>query len=223
MRAVACVVGLCAAAAVVPAPALAQDASRAKHWEFNVGTRYLNSESLAFDNTAKADVEGSWGFLMGFSYNFNNHLSLGGELSWSTLDYTGTITSAGAPGTPVNVRGTAYATSLGVNAVYHFLSGPVTPYLSGSVGAVYLDTGIPSGPPVTGCWWYPWYWGYVCGSVVPTKTSTDWTYGVGAGLRWDINEKFFLRAGVQQIWWTAGSAEGTPSFLGYRADFGFKF
>lgn len=224
VKALACLAGFCATMALAPAPTLAQETSRAKRWEFNVGARYLNSESLAFDNTSQADVDASWGFLFGLAYNFSDRFSLGGEINWSSMDYTARLTPSTAGGSaPATIRGTAYTTSLAVNAVYHFLSGPVTPYVSGSAGAVYLDTGIPSGPPVTGCWWYPWYWGYVCGSVVPTKTSTDWIYGVGAGLRWDINEKFFLRAGVQQVWWSAGSAEGTPSFLSYRADFGVKF
>lgn len=224
MRALPFLLALCAAALVAPAPGLAQNAGRAKRWEANIGTRYLGSESLAFDNTSQAEVDGSWGFLFGLAYNFNDRFSLGGELSWASMDYTATVTpSTGAPGAPATIRGTAYTSGLALNGVYHFLTGPITPYVSGLVGVVYLDTGIPDGPPVTGCWWYPWYWGYVCGPVVPTKTSTDWTYGVGAGVRWDIKDRFFVRAGVQQIWWAAGIADGTPTFTTYRADFGWRF
>jgi hypothetical protein len=224
MKTLVTLIAVAAAMTLAPAPSAAQNTGRAKRWEFNVGGRYLGSETVAFDNTSRAEVDGSWGFLFGMAYNFNNRFSLGGEIGWSSMDYTASVTpSTGAPGGPATIRGTAYATGLSLNGVYHFLTGPVTPYVSGSVGVTYLDTGIPTGPPVTGCWWYPWYWGYVCGPVVPTKTSTDWTYGAGAGVRWDINERFFLRAGVQQIWWSASIAEGTPSFLSYRADFGWMF
>jgi opacity protein-like surface antigen len=214
---------VCAAAFTSLIAAHAQGTTRAGHFETSLGGGYTGSKSLSFDNGAKADVDGSWGFLFGIAYNLSERVSLGGEFGWSSLGYSTTVApAAGNPAPPVNLRGTAYASSAAFNATYHFLPGPITPYVSGTLGFVYVDTGMPSGPPVNGCWWYPW-WGYVCGPVVPTKTTTDFTYGVGAGLRWDLNEKFFLRAGLQQFWWTMGDAEGTPSFTSYRADFGFKF
>jgi hypothetical protein len=85
----------------------------------------------------------------------------------------------------------------------------------------YTDSGIPQGV-TTGCWWYPWY-SYVCGPVTYNRTSTDWTYGVGAGLRWDVTGGLFLKGGIQQQWIPAGSANGTPSFTLGRIDAGFKF
>ncbi len=73
----------------------------------------------------------------------------------------------------------------------------------------------------TGCFWYPW-WGYICGPVVPTTSSTDFNYGVGAGIRWDVNRQFFLKGGVDQHR-VDFSSSGTPEFTVWRLDFGSRF
>jgi len=206
------------AALAVPTAATAADANRAQHWEATLQSRFTASETVDFDNGAKADFDSSTGFGFGFAYNFDNKKSLGVDITWNNLNYTGTV--AGSGGTQT-VYGTAYTSGILLNGTYHFLEGPLTPYVNGLIGFNYTDSGIPAGT-TTGCWWYPYY-GYVCGPITYTKTSTDFVYGVGAGLRWDITPGFFLKAGVQQQWVDMGSASGTPSFVLGRFDIGFKF
>jgi hypothetical protein len=71
------------------------------------------------------------------------------------------------------------------------------------------------------CWWDPW-WGYYCGSVVPTKSNTYFSYNAGAGLRWDVNRAIFLRAVAVRQWIDVGGPVGSPAMDQYRIDIGFK-
>lgn len=208
------------AASVMPAVVGAADRDRAERWEATLQGRFTGSETISFDNGARAQVNSSTGFGFGFAYNFDERKAAGIDFAWNNLNYSGSATPAGG-GAAQNVSGTAYTGSLMVNGTYHFLDRPFTPYVTGAIGLTYIDTGIPAGI-TNGCWWYPWY-GYVCGAVTYTKTSTDWTYAIGAGLRWDVAPGFFLRGGVQQQWLTIGAASGTPSFVIGRFDIGFKF
>ena len=79
--------------------------------------------------------------------------------------------------------------------LYNVLKGPVTPYDVGGLGNTNIDSNIPTGPPVGTCWYDPW-WGYVCGEYQPTQSNTYTSFNVGLGIRWDINKRMFLRAGI---------------------------
>ena len=78
------------------------------------------------------------------------------------------------------------------NVTYHFLKGPLTPYVQAGAGWTTLDSNIISRPPVTGCWWDPW-WGYICTTTWTTYDTTKFSYNAGLGLRWDINAAVFMR------------------------------
>lgn len=203
----------------LPLAAGAADTDRAQRWEATIQGRFVGSEDIGFTNGARARVDSSTGFGLGFAYNLDNRFAVGFDFGWNELDYTGTATSTG--GASNGIRGRAYTTSGVLTGTWHLLEGPVTPYLSANIGMNYTDSGIPQGV-TSGCWWYPWY-GYVCGPVTYNRTSTDWTYGLGAGLRWDVTGGLFLKGGIQQQWIPAGAASGTPSFTIGRFDVGFKF
>lgn len=196
---------------------------RAGKWEFTLQPQYTDSASLTGGNGSRADIDGAWAFGFGLNYNFNNHLSLGGDLYWSEADYRATVApAAGNPGSPNTLSGTLQTSSIRMNATWNFLSTNFTPFVTGGVGSTYVDSNIPNGPPSNVCWWDPWY-GYYCGSVVPTKSDTYLSYNTGIGLRWDVDRSFFLRGIVIRQWIDVGGALGTPSMDQYRIDFGFKF
>jgi hypothetical protein len=216
---------LSAAAALTLTPILAQaqaqEGARAQRWEVNVGTRYIEGKSVTFDNGATADIDDTWSFLVGSWYNVSPQLQFGGELGFANIDYRGNATPAvGNPAAGLQVSGTGYTTSLIFGGTYNFFKAPLTPYISANAGWIYTDTGVPDGA-ANGCWWYPWY-GYVCGTYTYTKTWTDFTYGWGLGVRWDVSRGVFLRAGAQQSWWSPGTSQSTPNFISYRAEIGFK-
>lgn len=202
------------------APAAASAQTRAGHNEVSFQLRSTGSESIGFQNGSVANLGPTTGFGVGFAHHFDDRKSVGVDFTWNNADnsYTGTSSAGGAP---LNYNATGYSSSLLFNGTYHLFEGPITPYVTGFLGGTYFDTGIPDGVG-TGCYWYAWY-GYVCGPILYSKTSTNLTYGAGVGVRWDVTSRFFVKLGVQQQWWQVGGASGTPDITAARFDFGMKF
>jgi opacity protein-like surface antigen len=196
---------------------------RAGAWDFTLQPQYSGSASWSGGNASEAETDGGYGFGLGLAYNFSVHLSLGGDLQWNQTDYRATVTpDAGNPGSAFALSGELYTSSLRLNGTWNLLASAFTPFVTGGIGWTYVDTNIPDGPPGTVCWWDPW-WGYYCGSYVPTKTETYFTYSASAGLRWDFPQSFFLRALAARQWLDVGGDIGQPDVTQYRIDIGFRF
>lgn len=210
--------------ALSPAPEVrAAESDRTGKWDLLLELNDVAGKTISFDGGTSARTKNSVGFGLGLAYNFNEHWALGGDIVWNSIDYDATIYPApGNPGAPFSGSGTADTSTFNINGTYNILATALTPFVTGGIGATYIDTNIPTGPAVPVCWWYPW-WGYYCGGVVPTKTDTVFTYNVGAGVRWDITRGFFMRGLVSRQWFDIGGAAGTPGFTSYRLDAGFRF
>ena len=195
---------------------------RAGKWEFTLQPLYAESFDVS-GNGSKADVDAAWGFGMGFAYNLTDNFSIGGDFSWAQADYKATVSpAAGNPGASYTADAELETSSLRLNATWNILKTAFTPFIMGGVGATYVDTNIPNGPPQDYCWYDPW-WGYYCGTTVPTKDDTYFSYMAGAGVRWDSQGSFFLRGMVAEQWLDVGGQVGTPGVVFYRIDIGFKF
>ena len=211
----------------VALPMLTVDSDRSEsyrkgRWEFILSPQYTLAKNLGFDGGTTAKINDTFGFGFQAGYNLNNHWNLAGLFSWSHPDYQAVVQpAAGNSSSARSSSGTLETSTFAFAVTYHFLAGPLTPYIDANVGGTYINTDIAAGPPVVGCYWDPWY-GNVCGGVQPTKSDTYLSYGVGGGLRWDVNRWFLLRAGVRQQWIDL-SHTGTPSFTTFKLDFGFKF
>jgi opacity protein-like surface antigen len=204
--------------AVHAAGAAGQSASRAGRWDFTLQPQYSDSTSVTGGNGSSASISGAWGFGFGIAYNFNNHLALGGDLVWTNANYRATVVpAAGNPNSAYTVSGNLLTDSLRMNVTWNFLQTNFTPFVTGGIGATYVDTGIPNGP--TSCWVDPW-WGTYCGT--PTKSNSYFSYNGGIGLRWDVNREFFLRGVAARQWIDVGGATGSPAVNQYRIDLGFK-
>ena len=101
-------------------------------------------------------------------------------------------------------------------ATYYFQASDVTPFVSGGVGATFIDSNIQNGQSSTACWWDPW-WGYICSSYTPTKTETDTTFMAGIGVRWDVSRTFALQGSYNRQWIEA--EKSTPDLTGLKIDF----
>ena len=98
----------------------------------------------------------------------------------------------------------------------------MTPYLQGGIGSTTVDSNIAIGPPINSCWYYPYY-GYYCGTFVPTATSTSFAYNAGGGIRWDFNREAFMKFGMQRQWVDFDGATSSYSGLNvWRLEIGFK-
>jgi hypothetical protein len=94
--------------------------------------------------------------------------------------------------------------------------------VTASAGWAWIDTNIATGPPQTGCWWDPW-WGYICTTFQNTKSLDGFSYGLGVGARYDINDQFAVKAAYRMQWVDLSNASGTPDIDGFELTFGWKF
>ena len=86
---------------------------------------------------------------------------------------------------------------------------------------MHTDSNVADGPPTTGCWWDPW-WGYICRSFWSTYDDWNWTYGLGVGLRWELDRNFALR-GSYTSRWVDLSSSSDPSLDIFQVDFAWRF
>lgn len=209
---------LVALALALPAVAGAQTFDRAERWDFTVTPYYQGSTTLEADDDSKLDTSGELGFALGFGYNLNNHLNLNFTAQWASVDYDSVIYSIDNPGSYAEIEGEYAQWSTFVGADYNFMAGPITPYATGGLGYSWFDTNVPSGLPSTGCWWDPWY-GYVCTTTYPTHVVDGFSYKAGLGVRFDVNPRFFVKAGYEMQWHDLD--RGTADFGVWKVDLGF--
>lgn len=205
----------------------AEPGHRRQLWEFYGLGRYWSADDVSFGRITVPDPDGNWitadaklelddtgmgGFGLGF--NINDHWSLNGEFMFGSSDYR-------AKWAGYELRGEMFMSSGMFNVEYNVLSGPFTPFVKGGLGYFYFDTGIPSGPPGWYCWWDYW-WGYVCEGYAPTHTETSFALNAGAGFRWDINDRFFLKAMGGATWVNMSAASQWPMFVEGTLALGFK-
>ena len=167
--------------------------SRDGRFEASVILAYQTAidESSEGGSSLAIDSSSGWGVSVG--WNWTAKLNLQYRLLSVSPKYTAVI----VPESPDELTQTfdhkmsKYSHQL--NATYHFMKGSVTPYVVGGIGYGTLDSNIASEPPTVGCWWDPW-WGYICNGEWKTFKASEFTYNVGVGVRWDINNAFYSRA-----------------------------
>ncbi len=194
---------------------------RAGSWDFILPLVYSDSTTINGQGGSSVNIDSAWGFGLGFGYNFTDRFQLGGLWTWSSRSYW--ANNIGGPFNGNHYTNWMNTSTLSVNGTFNFLTGNVTPFVTGGVGITYIDTNIPTGysGPST-CWWDPWY-GYVCNNYQPTRTENDWSYNAGLGVRFDLNRQFALSAGYYKMWVDVKNATGgTAEFDNWRLDFVFR-
>jgi opacity protein-like surface antigen len=211
------------AALLAALPAAAQSSSRARKGEIYLAPLFTEGKSYSFEGGSTARTDTGTGLSFGYAYNFDSRVSAGFDIAWSQMDYRATVNpvpGTGNPNGPSTINGTIETRIFRFNGTYHFLSGNITPYVSGGLGWTYVDTNIPSGLPDYYCWYYPWY-GQYCAGYVPTRTTTKFSYNVGLGMRLDAG------TGVFRLFVNQQSIDFGSSYQSYwtqlRVDFGTKF
>ena len=203
----------------------AADSQRALRWQFSVPVTFVSGTTFdAQEGTNfKLNDDVGWGF--GFGYNLNQHFMVGADFTWLSANYTAhmSVDNNGdqRPDTTVDAAGTLDVGNFQLVGQYNIMKGRFSPFLRANFGWAWIDSNIPSGPPVGGCWWDPWY-GYVCSSSQPTYGSTRFAYGVAGGLRGELTDRFYLEASYNVIWLETSNS-GTPSFDGVRVAAGWTF
>ena len=205
----------------------ASNNSRAEKWQFYLAPQFTNSKLLQFENGAEADINehSTWAF--GIGYNVNEHIELNLAFSAGNSNYSGTRIIDNTPEDPDNPNGpqkftaNLYTSSIKFDFTYNLLKSDFTPFIGANIGSTFIDSGVPTGNIVTGCWWDPW-WGYVCFPTAQTYTSTEFTYGASLGVRYDFTGKLFIKAGASKNYLDINSSN-SADFTTYQLAFGLMF
>jgi opacity protein-like surface antigen len=193
---------------------------RAQRWDLSLGILQQGNESVGGQEGSRLELDSEIGWRFAFDYNFNNHFSLGFGMEFVRPDYTATIVPQDT-NTPEQIRFTADQFNGQFRGIWNIFDGPLTPYLEGSIGWTSLDSNVADGPPVTGCWWDPW-WGYVCSNFWSTYSETNLSYGGGVGIRWDFDEQFFAKASYNLLIIDSSNSQNVQ-FPSGRLMFGWRF
>ena len=207
---------------VTPALFAQNTFGRDARWEFTLSPLYSLSTGIDFEGGSQMDTSDELGFAMGLGYNFGERLNLNFGFQWGSIDYDADIVDAENPANNARISGSYDQWTTWFGGEFNFLDRPITPFVSGGIGWSWFDTNIPNGLPQTGCYWDPWY-GYICYNYYPTKTVDAFSYKAGLGLRWDVNPKFFMKAGYEMQLHQLSNADGDPDFGVIKVDFGFFF
>lgn len=172
----------------------------------------ISGIDVTHDGVMMIDDTDVWG--LGFGYGINERLNINGEFSFGSPDYTMTWG-------PYEIRGTGDLFQSRLNLDFAILTTQFTPIVTAGFGYTYFDSGVPNDDPEYICWWDPW-WGYVCDGYVDTHSSSEWTYNLGAGFRWDVTDGFFVKA-LYDVTWMGVGAAGTEAFPEYQLQLGWKW
>ena len=169
-----------------------QFGSRDGRFETSVILAYQTGFSNEGEGGSSIDVEDSagWGFTIG--WNWTEKINFQYRLTSNEPKYLAVIVNEDPNILPLDIERKMSKLSHRLNASYHFMSGGFSPYISGGIGYTKVDSNFPKGSPQVGCWWDPW-WGYICATSYNSYSSSEFTYNIGAGIRWDFSNAFFSR------------------------------
>lgn len=167
--------------------------SRDGRFEASVILAYQTGIDESSEGGSSLDIDTTTGWGVSFGWNWTAKLNLQYRLLSTSPRYTAVVVPEDPDEIIQDIEQKMSKYSHQLNVTYHFMKGPFTPFVVGGIGYGILDSNIPSQPPTVGCWWDPW-WGYICTGEWKTFKAKEFTYNLGVGLRWDINNAVYSRA-----------------------------
>lgn len=166
--------------------------SRDGRWEGSVILAYQTGIDKSYEGGAELSVDSAagWGFSVG--WNWTDRVNLSYRLLSTSPKYMALVIPENPEAVPVPINHKLTKLSHQLNMTYNFSRKAFTPFVAAGIGWTKLDSNVPSGLS-TGCWWDPW-WGYICYTDWETYTTSKFSYSLGAGVRWDINNALFSKA-----------------------------
>jgi len=206
---------------LLPAISMAQFSnSRAQSWDFSLGAIHQFGHRTDGPGGSYLDVRDSWGFGFYTGYNFNDHFALGADFDFVSPGYSALLVSDDNPQDSQHVDWEASQFNGRLKGTINLLEGPWVPYVEAGFGWTYIDSNVASGPPTTGCWWHPW-WGYICSNYFDTFSGTEFSYGVGVGLRYELRGNTFLK--LSYNYWEIDADNTKPVLESARLEYGWRF
>jgi len=198
----------------------AQFGSRDGRFETSVILAYQSGISEEGEGGSSLDIDGNAGWGVTFGWNWTAKLHLQYRLTSNEPKYLAVIVPDEPDALPQDIERKMSKFSHRLNASYHFMGGGFSPFVTGGIGYTKLDSNFPKGPPQVGCWWDPW-WGYICFGEYNTFSTSEFTYNVGVGARWDINNAIFTRAEYNREFISLDN--GTLDFDTFSLEVGLMF
>ena len=194
--------------------------SRDGRFEAGVILAYQTGIDESYEGGSSLDIDSSTGWGISFGWNWTARLNLQYRLLSTSPKYFAVAVPEDPDEIIQDIEHKMSKYSHQLNATYHFMKGPFTPFVVGGIGYGTLDSNIASGPPSLGCWWDPW-WGYICHGEWKTLKSSEFTYNLGVGLRWDINNAIYSRAVYSREFFSLKN--GTLNFDTVTVEVGLMF
>jgi len=171
----------------------AETGSRDGRWEGSVILAYQTGLDQSYEGGAELSVNSTVGWGFSFGWNWTERLNLSYRFLSTSPKYSATIVQEDDPDVPGTLNYKMTKTTHQFNVTYNFMQRAFTPFVVAGIGWTKLDSNVPNSPPEIGCWWDPW-WGYICFSDWDTYKTSEFTYNLGAGVRWDINTMVYTKA-----------------------------
>lgn len=197
----------------------AVSSDREGRWESGIGLYLTSSEQASGLNESSIDVDSGSGFSLNAGYNFTHHLALHFDAAWFRADYDAVLNTDNEGLVVIDHRLSGFNGQL--KGVWNILDTAFTPYVDAGIGWTYLDSNVSDGAPSVGCWWDPW-WGYICSGFYSTYSGSNFSWSVGAGLRYELRNRMFVRGGWERSSISGGQSVD-PTFDVYRVSIGWLF
>jgi opacity protein-like surface antigen len=202
----------------LPMTASARDAGG---FEYTIGVAQSFSDSIVGREGSTLSLSSRSGLQIGVDYLLTSQLSVGFDMTWVRPRYAATLVPEDGSA-PVDVSYRANIFSGQFNGAYSFIDGPITPYVEAGLGWTHFDSNVSDSAPIVGCWWDPW-WGYICDAFYSTYSSTSFSYGAAAGLRWDLDRNLFLKAGYRWLEVESNKVVSKPVLEQASLEIGWRF
>ena len=208
---------------LVPSLAMAQQYGSDIGWDFTIGAIYQDSQSATGGNGSSLSVDSALGFGVGLNYSLNSRFALGAQFDWLRPDYSAVLVNDENPSETLRVNQRATQVNTRFNGTFKLIEqGPLVPYAQLGIGWTWLDSNVASGPPVTGCWWHPW-WGYICENFYQTYNSSEFTYGGALGLRYELRGGAFINLSYDYWELDTSGSRANPKLESFRLHYGWRF
>jgi opacity protein-like surface antigen len=211
-----------AALLLSPAAAFAQYYSSGSNWDFAIGAIYQSGQSSAGSNGASLKMNDEVGLGLTLGYKLNRWFTIGGDLDYVSPRYSAVLVSENDPTDTIDINHRATQFNSRIKGTLNFMEGPFVPYAQLGIGWSFFDSNVADGPPVTGCYWHPW-WGYICSGYYRTYASTEFSYGAAVGARYEFSGGTFLNLSYDYWELDTGGSRANPSLESFRLQYGWKF
>lgn len=197
----------------MPAIVNAQSGSarRSDSWEWSIAGMYQESKYIGSEDASYLDVDSAIGFGINFAYHLSSKLSVGGDFEFLSPDYKAVLVDENGIADDVVVKHEMSQFNGRFKGTFNFIDAPFTPYVEVGLGWSYFDSNVSDGPPLVGCWWHP-IWGYICDGYFRTYNDTLFSYGAGAGLRYELRNGSFLKLSYN-VWELDGLGKAADSSI----------